>query len=97
MRGRSMNRKHRYFINYLHMALAALLFLTIYLRKMGIDGSNGGINFANIAGGSFLILLLIEACFRMFGYRAKWEGSPIMYKLFVILLSVGFLLVKLCS
>ena len=92
-----MNRKYRYFINYLHIALLILLLLTIYLRKMGMDGSNGGINFANIAGGSFLILLFVEAGLHSFGYRPKWEGSPIIYKIFVVLLGIGLVLIKIRS
>jgi len=81
-----MNRKYSYFVNYLHMAVAALLLLTIYLRKAGLDGSGGGINFANMAGGAFLLLTFLAAGLHAFHYRPKWEGSPIVYKIFVIVL-----------
>ena len=92
-----IKRKYSYFVNYLHMAVVLMLLLTIYLRKMGIDGSNGGIDFANIAGGSFLILLFVAAGLHMFRFRPQWRGSPIIYKIFVVALVLGGLLMKIKS
>ena len=55
-----MKRYYKY-IRWLDIATVFMLGLVLLLREIGMDGSNGGFDFANVAGRLFLILLFITA------------------------------------
>lgn len=76
-----MKKKATFYINCFDVVTGIAFGLVILLRELGVDGSDGGIDFANIVGRVFLVMLFASAGIHLFAPR-EWRHSLIFHKLF---------------